>query len=554
MNKNMMRAICFLLIGIILFGKIQNILKLKPENMGDGEHISTKDKSDFYESNHDIMQVIFLGTSTVYCGVSPLELYKNNQIISYDFTSSAQPMAISYFYLKEALKTQHPKVVVVDIGMLFSRRESTRSWWELAMSAMPFSKNYLDTVRAFGNRSENSDLSTESRTKDCISILFPIYEFHERWKELNSDDFQISSDRKSFSKGYLIQPTVVPSDCSEELMNNTAEVMTVQNNGWTKAYENNKLKESSFNNVIYDIEIDGESAEYLFKIRDLCNKYGIKLQLIKIPVMNNPVIYEGAWIKQKYNIVKQLANNYNMDYLDLMYDIDLQIDWDMDTMDGGRHLNILGAKKVSSYLGNYLVNKYELEPQKDLNYDADLEKYIELSDALELQTEYDFQAYINYINKSDRNLSVLFAVCEDISGGISDQDIVSLKSLGLQSDFNNMCFADVFIANLQHTEGKNKIVYEEMSNRKINYEDFINDKCKIAIKSVGGYEYGSVSIEIDNGEETQIRRGLSIVVYDNDLDLILDSVCFDFDANETIHYNAFQYTDNYINYLLSNGK
>ena len=39
--------------------------------------------------------------------------------------------------------------------------------------------------------------------------------------------------------------------------------------------------------------------------------------------------------------------------LNLIYK-DLGIDFEKDTADGGDHLNIYGAKKVSKYLGDYL--------------------------------------------------------------------------------------------------------------------------------------------------------------------------------------------------------
>jgi hypothetical protein len=44
-------------------------------------------------------------------------------------------------------------------------------------------------------------------------------------------------------------------------------------------------------------------------------------------------------------------------------------DWMTDSRDGGNHLNYSGAKKISVWLGNYLVKDYQLEDhRKDSRY------------------------------------------------------------------------------------------------------------------------------------------------------------------------------------------
>ena len=56
-----------------------------------------------------------------------------------------------------------------------------------------------------------------------------------------------------------------------------------------------------------------------------------------------------------YPIFPRAYGECGVDYIDANYDIDkLQIDWSRDTFDGGDHLNLFGARKMTRYLGDYL--------------------------------------------------------------------------------------------------------------------------------------------------------------------------------------------------------
>ena len=61
----------------------------------------------------------------------------------------------------------------------------------------------------------------------------------------------------------------------------------------------------------------------------------------------------ATWNTPRHNAVQALADSLEVPYLDgnLM---DLGIDWDTDSYDGGDHLNYYGAAKVTGWLGTYL--------------------------------------------------------------------------------------------------------------------------------------------------------------------------------------------------------
>ena len=73
--------------------------------------------SEYYgeEKNHE---VIFIGECEVYANFSPMKIYEQEGITSYVRGSSQQLMWQSYYILKETLKYEIPKVVVLNVNSM----------------------------------------------------------------------------------------------------------------------------------------------------------------------------------------------------------------------------------------------------------------------------------------------------------------------------------------------------------------------------------------------------------------------------------------------------
>ena len=61
------------------------------------------------------IDVLFLGSSHVHCNVNTQLLWDEYGMAAYLMTGAEQPIWNSYYNLKEALKTQKPKLVVLDM-------------------------------------------------------------------------------------------------------------------------------------------------------------------------------------------------------------------------------------------------------------------------------------------------------------------------------------------------------------------------------------------------------------------------------------------------------
>ena len=54
-------------------------------------------------------------------------------------------------------------------------------------------------------------------------------------------------------------------------------------------------------------------------------------------------------------MLEEYARDYSLDYIDMNLQLkDIGIDWKTDSFDGGDHLNLCGAEKVTDYIAKYI--------------------------------------------------------------------------------------------------------------------------------------------------------------------------------------------------------
>ncbi|MBQ9608965.1 MAG: hypothetical protein IJV15_05915 [Lachnospiraceae bacterium] len=162
-----------------------------------------------------------------------------------------------------------------------------------------------------------------------ISNYVPIVKFHSNWKKY----FTKSKDsRLNVDKGYIYITGIKPS-------------------------KKDPLNYMDINDEM-EASILPENRECFDDMIKLCEQNNIKLVLLAVPS-------QKSWSHSKYNMVKELAAEKNVEFIDFNIDHDLEIDWTTETKDRGNHLNYWGAKKVSDYLGLYLYESGLLTDHRD---------------------------------------------------------------------------------------------------------------------------------------------------------------------------------------------
>lgn len=312
--KIILKVIIFILIGVIIFALISRIL-IPDWIKDDGSTIAIK---SFYNEPKDSLDTVFVGNSSVYKSISPIELWKEYGITSYDYSSPEQRIWLSYYLIKECLIYQSPKVIFLNVDEAFTEDDATEQSIRKA----------LDNMKYNGAKKEAmNDKIFNISNFDKLSYIFPILRYHSRWDSLNGDDLILDIDEYyTIHKGY---------------------VMSKNQKAYVKGNED-----------ISQVSIGTKSTTYLEKIIDLCKENNIELVLMYIP---SPM----TWSENKNEEMQEFATSHNVRYIDMNINCDLDMNWDKDTEDGGWHLNLYGARKVTNYLGKILKEEYHFISHKD---------------------------------------------------------------------------------------------------------------------------------------------------------------------------------------------
>lgn len=312
-GKGLVKVIIFLGILGFLFLKAQQILKL---NTG---HRGTDNVNGFYAEEENSIEVLFIGASTMFCTADPLVLYEDYGIASYDFGSSAQPFELSYLFMQEALKTQKPKVIALEVLSIGSELDTNKAEnLNYGITDMPFSIEKAAGLYDMFRSNKGTGLS----------YLIPMVQYKDRWQELEKTDFV--NNYVNYTKG-AYTPDLV-SDAPLD---------------FSSYYEEEEFT------------IPQRNVEIFQRMTELCRENDIELLLFKSPNV--------GWTIGQTRAVQQLAEEYGVPFLEF-YSLmeELEIDTASDFRDN-THFNRYGSKKASDYLGQYLKAHYELTDYRSMD-------------------------------------------------------------------------------------------------------------------------------------------------------------------------------------------
>lgn len=542
MKKVWLRVTAFVLIFGMLFTVVQDVLK-KKWYYPNWDCNTYKGIHDMYMLSDNSVDVVFAGNSHMQCGVSPMEIYEYNNIVSYNLGTVAQPIEVTYYLLKEFMNNQQPKVLVLDSSNLFYD-DSDNSNWRYALESMKFGKTKLEMAKDYSSNKYVSE------SDGFFSAFFPIYKYHSRWQELNQHDWELFPSN-SFLKGYYMWTTVQGAPCTVDVMNEEMDYFAELENSGIDTW---KYEIASGEDIYNDEEaiqisdkVTEEAKTYLTKIKELCMENDCELILTQIPAVNFPQYYNGAWTLEKYQEIKSISEQYDIKFVDLLYDEKLDIDVNTDFADGGQHINFFGAKKISKFYADYLHNKCGITGEKSEDYDESLEKYIASKEIVELSSESNFESYMNKLKDRD-DIIVLISTSNNFAQGMSQSQFLCLKEW-----LNDQYSAEeLYRKSLVGIVDDGLLVYEEISQINIEYNYEYNGT-SFEFYS-GGLQGGWIpSIKVNGIECSQENNAIDFVVYNKTINCVIDSVSFGFVDGTESAYRGDGNMSNLQKYIFSIG-
>lgn len=132
------KSLMFIFIFGILFGFFSYLLSPK-YNLNKFDFINTSLYNITSEKTNTI-DVLAIGDSLVYSSISPMEIYGLYGYTVFNCSQPAQLVTEAYDYYKAALKTQKPKVVLVEADVLFrniNKKSTFNKFRELYRRSIP---------------------------------------------------------------------------------------------------------------------------------------------------------------------------------------------------------------------------------------------------------------------------------------------------------------------------------------------------------------------------------------------------------------------------------
>ena len=312
--KRTVSVVLFLCIFILGLIGLYRILSWKDTS---GEYFSSFEQLESLPD--DTVDVMALGPSLAYGSFNPAYFWKESGTASFTMAISGMTQTSAYYTLKEALKTQSPKVIFIE-SVLFHTDE------------------YLDEGNIYRNTvlmkpsKNNTELILETADKgDAGKYLFRFPIVHSRYSELKKNDF-VKSTADKCCLGFTNEYKIEPQDPDYDIL--VSDEVT---------------------------EISDSTKEWIDRIVSLSKEHGFEIVFYSSP--QNILLYYQKITNGCYEYLDELGIKYidlNKEYLNT------GIDYATDFSDHS-HINRFGADKTCEYLSQYMNANFDLEDHRGDN-------------------------------------------------------------------------------------------------------------------------------------------------------------------------------------------
>lgn len=440
----------------------------------------------FYKQEKNTVDVLCLGSSHTYTNINPAVLWDEYGMASYNLAGSNQPLWNSYYYFKEALKYQTPELVVLDVY----RAIETEDYQEEARIVMNtfglrYSKDWTENLKV--------SLSPKASYMDYF-LRFPVY--HSRYQELKQMDFKRYNgdvNRENY-KGFNTK------SISTTVFGEFPDVSSVTEVG----------------------EMTEKTQEYLEKIILLAQENDVPLLLVSAPYMGG--VLED---KEIYNQVELIAESYGVEFIDFNeHYTDIGLDLEQDFAEWS-HLNYGGSEKYTRYLGKYITENYNVSDRRgNAAYDSwekNARFYEKQAANVALTKIKSKKKYFQKLFEQSERYTICVNVAgDDLENSKKIQKLLNKYGMDMNENSTWIFCGGELLYTLP--------VDSQITEDSLFYKNLGSDSVSVSVEmgyddARGVFPYKRIAVE--GICCSAVERGINILVYDNEFQVIIDNVGLD---------------------------
>ena len=466
MKVKVIKIISFVLIFCVLLYSVSRVLRFK---YNDGIY----QFDSFYILKNNSIDVLLLGSSHSFININSFYLYKLYGISSFNLCGSIQPLWNTYFYFKEALKTQKPKLIIVEAYTTIINYE------------------YIDDSRIIKNTygikwsiDRLNSVIVSSPKNRWNEFLNPFYQYHNKYSSLTYEDFLPYNGKEKYKyyKGYAISYHI---------------------------HSNMKTKVDYITN---EISLYPKVEKYYRMVIELAKNNNIPILIVKAPYSTY-----SRNDQKKYNMAERIAKEYNVPFINLNYNYDdYNLDFSKDFADTS-HLNYKGAEKVARYLGKYLKENYDLPDRRGEH------KY----HSWEMNAKYQDKEIYNFELKQDKNLNEYIEKVKN-----TDDYVIGITMLGnyqkddavVQSITSNFNIDNIYLKNVSYVIDNSKVIYSSEGSNQYLFHKEIGSYTDLVVQN-------GQKLSINRRNYIKTKNGINIVIYDKFTEQIVDNIYLEYKGN-----------------------
>jgi len=473
-KKAFLKGSIFVIILFLIIVTLGSLFIIKTNN-------GAKLTQGLYTNTGDSFDVVLLGSSHMEALISPNMLWNQYGITSFNYATGGQPIDVTYYLLKEVLKKHNKPIVVVDLYYLGSTNKFPDEGYTI--TALDNLKLSLNKVQAVINCTP---------LKEWFNYIFPIFKYHDRWKQLTKKDFNYDTSETYYKKGFVASHFLYGL---ENASNSSSTEMA---------------------------NLPPRTEEYLNKIIDLSKKKGFKLIFTNAPHDYTQTTGSKTWVSQPakmFNKVAEIAKKNNIPFINYnKMTGQMNFNFKTDMVNIG-HLNIFGSEIVTSNLGKYLKDNYGLTDHRNdskyKNWNTGFTINSRVESDVDITNELDIKKYVSLIKNND-----YIIVVSSNDNGISENIGLkgALSQLGLMLQSNN-----IVGSNYLAVINGGKVESEMLNSYKLT-KTFVFDKDINLKVSTSSADNNMPSIILNGVECLNKQNGTNIVVYDKIIKKVIDNI------------------------------